>query len=76
MDYNDYLNNQKYGLNQEIDLNQPKQQKTIINDKWDYLNNIKIKLIDLENCLYDERNKNVSKVSEIIELVQYLQRQN
>lgn len=73
MNYNDYLNNQKNNSDQFIDLNKP---KTIINDKWDSLNNIKRKLIELENSLYDDRNKNVSKVSEIIELVQYLQRDN
>ena len=65
MDYNNYLNNQKYGLNQEIDINQPKHQ---IN-KTNGLEAIKIKLKQLEDCLYDERNKNVSKVSEIIDLI-------
>ena len=77
MNYNDYLNNQKNNSDQFIDLNKPKQMNTIkINDQFDSLNNIKIKLIELENSLYDDRNKNVSKVSEIIELVQYLQRDN
>lgn len=65
MDYNSYLNNQKYGLNQEINLNQPKQQN--INNNG--LEAIKMKLQQLENCLYDDRNKNISKVSEIIDLI-------
>lgn len=73
MNYNDYLNNQNT-MNEKIDLSKPKQIK--INDQFDSLNNIKRKLIELENSLYDDRNKNVSKVSEIIELVQYLQRDN